>query len=235
MDVEKRTKRRNNIISEIISTEKTYLARLECVIDVYVKPIRISNILEPADIREQFGYWDVMYGIHRELYLSMTSENAKIGPIFFQFSHYLKVYKDYLINFEESQNHRAILMQQNKRFHDLVINGQKDPRTFGLSIESLLIEPVQRIPRYRMLLSELINYTNIDHEEYQDLVKSLEKVSEVATENNEAIKMHENRNKMNEIMLQIDTKGHYLDLLDDPSRRLIRSGQLFRQCTYVDS
>jgi hypothetical protein len=43
-------------------------------------------------------------GIHKEMYDAMAKEKElgtlKMGLLFFRFSHYFKVYKDYLVNFE---------------------------------------------------------------------------------------------------------------------------------------
>jgi hypothetical protein len=49
-------------------------------------------------------------------------------------------------------------MTSNKKFMQVVEEAVKDPRCFGLGIESLLIAPVQRIPRYRLLFSELLKW-----------------------------------------------------------------------------
>jgi FYVE/RhoGEF/PH domain-containing protein 5/6 len=236
MDEEKkqeRLKKRSYVVLEIISTEKTYYERLQIVSDVYVAPCRNGKILDMQDVQEQFGYWDVICGIHKELYESMVRDQdagtLQMGALFLKFSHYLKVYKDYLVNFDKALTRRAHLMTMNKKFVELVENGQKDPRSLGIGIESLLIGPVQRIPRYRLLLQELLKYTPEDHEEYESISKSLEKIKEVASENNEAIRQRENLEKIMEIMMKIDSRRR-INLLDDPSRKLLREGELHRQC-----
>jgi hypothetical protein len=49
-------------------------------------------------------------------------------------------------------------MTSNRKFMQLVDDAAKDPRCVGLGIESLLIAPVQRIPRYRLLFTELLKW-----------------------------------------------------------------------------
>lgn len=39
----------------------------------------------------------------------------------------------------------------------------------GLSVESFLILPVQRIPRYVLLLQDLLKYTNATHQDFNNL------------------------------------------------------------------
>lgn len=49
------------------------------------------------------------------------------------------------------------------RFREFQNKALQDPRCKGLNLASLLITPVQRLPRYRMLLAELIKATPASH------------------------------------------------------------------------
>jgi hypothetical protein len=74
---------------EMIETEKTYLSRLQAIFDVYMTPLRNSHILEPVDFDLQFGSWEEMYRISKDLYEKLSqqreSQNPQIGKIFFDF------------------------------------------------------------------------------------------------------------------------------------------------------
>ncbi len=98
-----------------------------------------------------------------------------------------------------------------------------------MNIESLLIMPVQRIPRYRLLLEQLLKYTPAEHEEYAVVRTALDKICDVAMFNNEAIRARENKTKTMAIMMQIEPRSR-IDLLDDSSRMFIKDGALLRQC-----
>lgn len=56
--------------------------------------------------------------------------------------------------------------------------------------------PVQRIPRYKLLLTELLKYTPEDHSDYQDLAAAVSLVSGVVNSINEDIKRQEKRFKV---------------------------------------
>jgi hypothetical protein len=235
-DEEKRRKRaekRGFIIEEIIATEKTYYSRLTATLDVYVVPLREKGVLDMKDIQQQFGYWDVMVGIHKELYETMVkgkeAGNCPMGQIFLGLSAYLKIYQNYLVGFDGALTRRADLMTRNKDFAKFIEQAQQDPRAFGFAIETLLIEPVQRIPRYKMLLAELLKYTEDDHEDRPKIVEALGKVADVAMQNNEAIRQRENSEKLMEIMMSIQPAKR-INLLDNPKRKLLRKGGLLRQC-----
>jgi hypothetical protein len=135
------------------------------------------------------------------------------------------------VNFEIALNRRAVLSTTNKKFGNFVTDARSDPRCFNFGIESLLTEPVSRVPRYKLLLEQLLKYVPPNNEEYECLTKSYAKVTEIAIENNEAIRARENKEKIMEIMLTIDIKTR-INLLDDENRKFIRSGNLERQCRY---
>lgn len=106
-----------------------------------------------------------------------------------------------------------------------------DIKLQGQSVESIFILPVQRIPRYRLLLEQLLKYTPNDHTEYDVVKRALEKISDMAMFSNEAIRARENKTKIMEIMLSINPLSR-VDLLDDQDRRFIKEGILSRQCRY---
>lgn len=50
------------------------------------------------------------------------------------------------------------MSKDNKELNEFIIRQEKRPEV-ATSLPSLLIVPIQRIPRYRLLLQELLNYT----------------------------------------------------------------------------
>lgn len=68
-----------------------------------------------------------------------------------------------------------------------------------LDLMSLLIQPIQRIPRYKLLIEEIIKKTPNEHKDYNDLLKSQNVIEEVAITVNEAIRAYDNLQKLTEI------------------------------------
>lgn len=229
--MDRQAEQRRNVISEIISTEKAYLDKLKTVLEVYIIPLRESNILDQTDLHLQFGHWEMIYGIHKDLYDKMVVQQASgkvnMGKLFSDFSDYLRVYKTYVANFEVAMTKRAALVSSNRRFSTFLDRARTDSRCVA-GIESLIIIPIQRIPRYRMLLEQLLKYTSQLDPEYNSISESLSKVSEAANINNEAIKVQENKRYIMEVMMAIEIKSRP-NLLDNPSRRLLKCGSLRRQ------
>jgi FYVE/RhoGEF/PH domain-containing protein 5/6 len=57
---------------------------------------------------------------------------------------------------------------------------QAQPESMGRDVRSLLIMPVQRIPRYNLLLQELLKGTAEDHPAYPSLIDALDIMKKVA-------------------------------------------------------
>lgn len=230
----KNEKQLRYIKNEIISTEKTYLHRLEIVHEVYIVPLQTSGIIDNSEIKSQFKNWDSMLIGHRILYSEMTDssytiDTLQMGTIFLNISKFLTMYEDYLVNFEDAQKRRSKMITSNKRFAEFLENIKNDNKCAGYSLEALLIEPVQRIPRYRLLLEQLKKYTNPRLDEYVKVTEALLLISDIAINSNESIRKNENNTKMIEIMNKISFKTR-IDFLNDDNRIFIKEGKLQRQC-----
>eukprot|EP00602_Paraphysomonas_sp_CaronLab_P000051 CAMPEP_0185028450 /NCGR_PEP_ID=MMETSP1103-20130426/14168_1 /TAXON_ID=36769 /ORGANISM="Paraphysomonas bandaiensis, Strain Caron Lab Isolate" /LENGTH=652 /DNA_ID=CAMNT_0027562875 /DNA_START=12 /DNA_END=1970 /DNA_ORIENTATION=+ len=232
---EKREKKRVLVIKEIISSETTYFNRLQTTVDVFMIPFREKGILSNTEYDGQFGQLEMIRDMHKKL-LSELNEaegngvnSIRVGKVFKDFSYFLKMYKQYLACFEGAIVRRAKLLTSNKKFADFLEKARSDPRCKGLTLDSLLIEPVQRVPRYRLLLEELLKYTPETNEDHQDIVEALENVRDVAAKNNEAIRQQEGMDKVYQVMIQLDSR-YSVNLLDKPSRMFVRQGDLMKQC-----
>lgn len=96
-----------------------------------------------------------------------------------------------------------------------------------LNLPALLILPVQRIPRYRLLLQELLKRTPSDHVDYQSLEKALNAIIEIAAKVNEAKK----QNELSQIAFELQKQlaGRFQNFLQ-PHRSVVRKGDLYVEC-----
>jgi FYVE/RhoGEF/PH domain-containing protein 5/6 len=88
---------------------------------------------------------------------------------------------------------------------------------------SYLILPIQRIPRYRMLLESIIAATPQTHPDYQLLTEALSKISEIATYINERKRQQE---RGREVMRVYKAIFPTIDDLIQPGRQLLLEGPL---------
>lgn len=227
--LEKNAKKRAFVIQEIISTEFTYIERLKLTIDYIVLPLKTTKLLDQSDVKEQFFLLEKIYDLHiRNSLDGSASQNLKFVDLFNDMAANFDVYTQYLVNYEPAMQRRGHLLTRNRKFADFIAKVEKDPNVNN-TLESLLIMPVQRIPRYRLLLEQLLKYTPENHSDFPVVQSALDRICELASYNNEAIRARENKNKIMNVMMQLDP-AYRIDLLDDKHRKHIKEGTLLKQC-----
>ena len=226
--------KRGYVLQELVSSEETYYRRLQLTFDLYIQPLRRLDILSSAEINLQFYSWDLLVGLHKDLWENMVRDRDagtlhNIGARFKLFSHFLKCYSQYLASFDRARVERARLLTNNKKFAAFVERVENLPESQHLSLESFLMEPVQRVPRYRLLFEQLLKYTPEGHPDRTVTAEALALTADVAQANNDAIIMRANKDKMMAIMMSLSPTTR-INLLDDPSRELLKESTLLRQC-----
>ncbi|KAF8213360.1 hypothetical protein K438DRAFT_1565458 [Mycena galopus ATCC 62051] len=114
---------------------------------------------------------------------------------------------------------------QRKRLRTYLKRCRISPRHSQLNLEGYLLLPVQRIPRYRLLLEELLRATPPTYEYMDDpLDRSLAEISLLANNMNEGKRESESRRKL--VQWQSRIRGKFPSPLVQPHRRLIMDGHL---------
>ncbi|KAF7354911.1 DH domain-containing protein [Mycena sanguinolenta] len=114
---------------------------------------------------------------------------------------------------------------QRKQLRTYLIQCRLSPRHSQLNLEGYLLLPVQRIPRYRLLLEELLRTTPPTHEYTNDLLeRSLAEMSLLDNNINEGRREAESRRKL--VQWQSRIRGEFPGPLVQSHRRFIMDGQL---------
>eukprot|EP00808_Paulinella_micropora_P031661 g35776.t1 len=92
-------------------------------------------------------------------------------------------------------------------------------------LPSLFIGPIQRIPRYQLLLQELLKRTPEDHPDHKMLTDSLDKVKEVAKHINETVRAGQSRQQILQLEEQFVKPPDFVA----PSRFFIYSGKMVKK------
>eukprot|EP00118_Oscarella_pearsei_P013495 m.108669 g.108669 ORF g.108669 m.108669 type:complete len:541 (+) comp37321_c0_seq15:357-1979(+) len=103
---------------------------------------------------------------------------------------------------------------------------EAQPECCGLALPSLLIMPVQRVPRCKLLLDDLLKHTPIDDPERDKLKAACHQIGQVTSHINEHIRTHENFRHMLRIQNSMSGVGGILA----PGRKFIREGRLMKVC-----
>ena len=139
-----------------------------------------------------------------------------------------KVYADYASGLDPSMDAIAALEKESNAFASALsaCNGAEVCR--GLTLQSFLIMPVQRVPRYKLLLKELLKRTKQDDAERSVIECALDTVSNVAATINESVRKRENYDKL--VELQNSLVGAVGPSIISHDRKFVRQGTLMRVC-----
>jgi len=132
-----------------------------------------------------------------------------------------KVYTRYINNYDNTMNTYGRCLKISG-FVSLIEQCRDHADVQGHDLLSFLILPVQRIPRYSLLLRELLKHTWSDHVDYADLEYSLKRMEDVANYLNDKKAEAENISKVNEVWNKISG----LPLVLSPDRRFVRNGEV---------
>lgn len=152
--------------------------------------------------------------------LEDASQNGEaLGPVFVRYAPFFRLYSTYYEHFSKAQDQLAALRE--KKWLDTFISKcETEPRCGGLMLRDYLIEPVQRVPRYEMLLKEMAKYTSMEDPERPGLMDAVSKVQEVAHDMNKTITEKEMREKVSELSKRWGAN------FAAPSRIFVREGFL---------
>ncbi|KAJ3790255.1 hypothetical protein GGU10DRAFT_340918 [Lentinula aff. detonsa] len=114
---------------------------------------------------------------------------------------------------------------QRKRIRQYLKRCRLNPQHSQLNLEGYLLLPIQRIPRYRLLLEELRRSTPLPYDYMEDqLDRALNEISSLANNMNEGKREAEARRKL--VTWQTRIRGKFPSPLVQPHRRLIMDGPL---------
>lgn len=219
---------REKVAMELLETERSYVEKLNTLVEVFEVPFREANILSNDQFVHIFSNLDVIRNFNTillkdlEQIISNWTSNSLLGGVFLQMADFLKLYTTYINNYTSALQ-TISFCKQSSVFTALLEKCESSPRCEALNLPSLLIMPVQRIPRYILLLTELLKHTPNIHPDYERLTKSLDKVKVVAIDINEAHREAESLMRLYEL----NTLINHLDFpLITPSRRLELEGEL---------
>lgn len=155
--------KRSRIAQELLETEGSYVKSLAVMVKKFQNPLlNMASSPKPlaseADIRTMFSSIEIIYSINSMLLEGLNAKLRKwssrqtIGDVFLFMGDFLKTYSDYINHYDTSQTTVLRCMQENPRFMRFLEDMSADPACKGLGLPSLLVMPVQRVPRYSLLL-----------------------------------------------------------------------------------
>lgn len=243
--------RRRSVAEELLQTEINYIANLRLLVSTFVEPLQGSNltstltshssrnissspILNANEVRTLFSSVQVLLPI-QEMFLTKLQDkidtwhyDQTLGEMLSTMTPFLRLYAEYIGNFSEATELYQKLISKrgdgHRRFKDFVEKAYEDPKVMAIGeLDSFLVQPIQRLPRYKMFLEQLLKLTPESHADRQALQIALSKVSDAVSYVNEKKRMHDQELQVVSAYGKIDPP---LDDLVQPGRALVLEGPL---------
>lgn len=221
------TRKRKKVVSEIFATEKTYQEHLHAVTSLFLAPLQVACILPPCALNTIFSNIEAIQAVNRELLSHM--ETLGVGDAFLAMAPFIKLYSTYANNFAKAQHELQGWEKKSNEFATFKKAQEMREDCKGLNLGALLITPVQRVPRYKLLLESLLNKTPREHPDFEKLQEATVEINKVAHHINENIRQRENFQKM--LSIQNALTGEGAPKILAPGRLFIKEGPLLKVCS----
>lgn len=234
------------IVWEIITTEETYVKILKYVADCYVAKLRAGGsnglTLDEVDLlfrniaRMSLFHTNLLSHLYRR-FCTWTDEldTQRIGEIFVNFDDFFRIYPTYVNKHDEAlELLRRVNANSGRyaRFIQMQKDARESPLSPGLDLASCLIAPIQRIPRYRLLIQEVLKQYAKSFPEHPDIAmleKALQVVLVYANQVNEQLRRSEQERDMLALKEELTGAEKHGQLVTG-ARFLLHRGNLMRVC-----
>ncbi|KAJ1924779.1 hypothetical protein IWQ60_004973 [Tieghemiomyces parasiticus] len=196
---------------------------------------KYQTVLTPAEIKTIFGNVDSILLFHRDHILpeleatiqaaAGTDIEARVGGVFLRNAAFIRIYSVYVNNFDHATRLLTDLEKSRKKFAKFLALAKRQPDHNQLNLLGYLLLPVQRVPRYKLLLEQLLACTPVTHPDHNELQRALAEIQVRADEINEKKREQERNIKIIQIAHHI--RGSSAIHLIQPHRRFIRRGMLY--------
>lgn len=202
--------KRTHVAQELLTTEGQYMQNLLIIIKKFQAPLQSSlatpkPLITESDIKVIFGSVEIIYNVNmvliEKLNVKMRRWTTKqtLGDVFLYMADWLKIYTDYINHYDKSQNTLLRCKEDNPRFAQFLMDRTLEPICALRGLETFLVMPIQRPPRYSLLLRELIKNTDQTHPDWADLNAASERIEKITMYLNEKRREFDSRFKMLEL------------------------------------
>ncbi|XP_009291564.1 rho guanine nucleotide exchange factor TIAM2 isoform X2 [Danio rerio] len=202
------TERLRKVIQELVDTEKSYVKDLNCLFEIYLKPLQKETFLTQDEMESLFGSLPEMLDFQK-VFLQTLEEKISsspnfntfetpvqfkkllfsLGGSFLYYAEHFKLYSGFCANHIKVQ--KVLERAKTDRSFKEFLDARNPTKQHSTTLESYLIKPVQRVLKYPLLLRELVSLTDTDSEEHYHLTEALKEMEKVASHINEMQKIYE--------------------------------------------
>ncbi|KAI8890231.1 hypothetical protein K501DRAFT_206841 [Backusella circina FSU 941] len=224
-------RKRQEAIFELISTERSYLNDLQMIINIFYTDSGKYLTQDERDV--VFSNIDDLLMCNTALLSDMEGRQRdgaqvvdKIGDVFLGHADSLQCYSTYCRNQSYASKFLQKKREDDQWFEVFLKTAQTRPECRSLDLSHFLLQPVQRITRYPLLLRHILNSTPKKHPDYALVKSALSIAQRVLEDVNEETRRFENQQKLSELSRILDMEGAWR--LNVPGREIVMDGALYK-------
>jgi hypothetical protein len=185
-----------------------------------------KEIIPEGVIKVIFSNLGEIYQLHQEMLFALEARlmkwdsDPRIGDVIAKYAPYFKLYSTYSIQFEGSQAALAEWNKKSPELADIIERVESSPVSRAMPITSYMLTPIQRVPRYKLLLEDYRKHLPQDSADCEDTQGSLKAVLDAASHMDEQCKQLDNFQKV--IKIQRTLAGN--DIIVQPGRQFVAKG-----------
>lgn len=238
-------KKRQEVISEIMYTERDFVKDLEYLRDYWVRPLRSNNPNNPSPIpphrqekfiRTVFGNFLEVYNVNKVFSERLTARQREspvvenIGDIFLDFVHKFDPFIKYGANqmygryeFEKEKGHNPV-------FARFVDETERLKESRKLELNGYLTKPTTRLGRYPLLLEQVLKCTKDNNRDRRDIPEAVKVIKDFLGRVNAETGKAENHFNLVQLSQQLKwNPGEFVDLKLTEENRQILSKMNFKK------
>ncbi|KAL7729541.1 hypothetical protein ACLKA6_007836 [Drosophila palustris] len=181
---------RSYVVQEIYRNEQSYVESLQIVVLKYLKVLKSpehAGMIDTRTVDEIFFMVPDILEIHEKFLCELKQRlddwdvQQKVGDAFMEtFSklEVLEVYTSFVNNCNRAKNAIRLMKHQRPSFAKFLESTARDHKG-KLTLDNLLIKPVQKFPNYELLFQRLIKHTDHDHPDQKHLQDVLKLVHDI--------------------------------------------------------
>ncbi|XP_075410231.1 FYVE, RhoGEF and PH domain-containing protein 2 [Tenrec ecaudatus] len=223
------------IVQELLETEQAYVARLYLLDQVFFQELlqeaRSSKAFPEDVVRLIFSNISSIHQFHSQFFLPALQRrlddwaaSPRIGDVIQKLAPFLKMYSEYIKNFDRAAELLATWTDKSPQFQEVLSRIQSSEASGSLTLQHHMLEPVQRIPRYELLLKEYVQKLPAGAPDRDDAQKALDMIFSAAQHSNAAIKEMERLQDLWDVYQRLGLE----DDIVDPSNTLLREGPVLK-------
>ncbi|KAM8903184.1 rho guanine nucleotide exchange factor 17 isoform 2-T2 [Spinachia spinachia] len=224
---------RKHVMMTLLDTEQSYVEALRSLIQGYLRPLKQPDcgcIVDPLLVDEMF-YQIPEILEHHEHFLEQVAgcvgqwhDRQTVGHFLIQsFSKetLANMYSAYIDNFLNAKDAVRIAKEAKPAFHKFLEQNMRENKE-KQALGDLMIKPVQRIPRYELLVKDLLKHTPEDHPDHPYLLDAQRDIKRLAERINKGRRSAEEAEREARVIQEIEAHIEGVEHILNPQRKFLR-------------